>query len=57
MFIPDRKVQTFACGTDLDPELELQGATLSVKMCRVLMDELTYKISGATFWTDSQTTL
>ena len=39
------------------PRLELQAATLSVKMYRVLMDELTYKISGATFWTDSQTTL
>ena len=37
--------------------LELQAATLSVKMYRVLMDELTYKISWATFWTDSQTTL
>ena len=39
------------------PRLELQAATLSVKMNRVLMDELTCKISGATFWTDSQTTL
>ena len=37
--------------------LELQAATLSVKMYRVLMDELTYKIREATFWTDSQTTL
>ena len=37
--------------------LELQAATLSVKMYKVLMDELTYKISWATFWTDSQTTL
>ena len=39
------------------PRLELQAATLSVKMYRVLMEELTYEISGATFWTDSQTTL
>ena len=39
------------------PRLELQAATLSVKMYRVLMDELTYEISGATFWSDSQTTL
>ncbi|XP_068756313.1 uncharacterized protein [Montipora capricornis] len=39
------------------PALELQAATLSVKMYRVLMAELTYKISGTTFWTDSQTTL
>ena len=39
------------------PRLERQAATLSVKINRLLMDELTYKISGATFWTDSQTTL
>ena len=39
------------------PRLELQAATLSVKMYRVLVDELTYKISKATFWSDSQTTL
>ena len=39
------------------PRLERQAATLSVKMHRVLMDELTYKISGATVWKDSQTTL
>ena len=38
------------------PRLELQAATLSVKMYRVLMAELTYKISSTTFWTDSQTT-
>ena len=37
------------------PRLELQAAALSVKMYRVLMDELTYKISEATFRTDSQT--
>ena len=35
------------------PRLEMQAATLSVKMYRVLMDELTYKIGGGTFWTDS----
>ncbi|XP_068724225.1 uncharacterized protein [Montipora capricornis] len=39
------------------PRLELQAATLSLKMYRVLIDELTYKISGATFWADSHTTL
>ena len=39
------------------PRLELQAATLSVKIYRVLMDELTYEISKATFWSDSQTTL
>ena len=37
--------------------LELQAATLSVKIYRVLMDELTYEISKATFWSDSQTVL
>ena len=31
------------------PRLELQAAIMSVKMYRVLMDELTYKISGAAF--------
>ena len=39
------------------PRLELQAATLSVKMYRVLVDELAYKINKATFWSDSQTTL
>ena len=39
------------------PRLELQAATLSVKMYRVLIDELTYEISKVTFWSDSQTTL
>ena len=39
------------------PRLELQAATLSVKMYRVPLDELTYKISKATFSSDSQTTL
>ena len=39
------------------PRLELQAATLSVKIYRVLMDELTYEISKDTFWSDSQTTL
>ena len=36
------------------PRLELQAATLSVKMYRVLVDELAYKINEATFWSDSQ---
>ena len=39
------------------PRLELQAETLSVKMYRVLVDELVYKINKATFWSDSQTTL
>ncbi|XP_067034701.1 uncharacterized protein [Acropora muricata] len=39
------------------PRLELQAATLSVKISRVLLDELTYEISKITFWSDSQTTL
>ena len=39
------------------PRLELQAVTMSVKMYRVLVDELTYKISKATFWSDSQTKL
>ena len=39
------------------PRLELQTVTLSVKMYRVLVDELTYKISKATFFSDSQTKL
>ena len=39
------------------PRLELQAVTLSVKMYRVLVDELSYKISKDTFWSDSQTTL
>ena len=36
------------------PRLELQAATMSVKMYRVLVDELAYKINKATFWSDSQ---
>ena len=39
------------------PTLELQAATLSVRIYRMLMDELTYEISKVTFWSDSQTTL
>lgn len=39
------------------PRRELQAVTLPVKMCRVLVDELTYKISKATFWSVSQTRL
>ena len=39
------------------PRLELQAVTMSVKMYRLLVDELTYKISKATFWSDSQTKL
>ena len=39
------------------PRLELQTVTLSVKMYRVLVNELTYKISKATFLSDSQTKL
>ena len=39
------------------PRLELQTVALSVKMYRVLVDELTYKISKATFFSDSQTKL
>ena len=39
------------------PRLEQQAATLSVKMYRVLVDELTCKINKATFWSDSQRTL
>ena len=39
------------------PRLELQTVTLFVKMYRVLVDELTYKISKATFFSDSQTKL
>ena len=39
------------------PRLELQAATLSVKMYRVLVHEMTYKISNTTVWLDSQTTL
>ena len=39
------------------PRLELQAATLSVKIYRMLMDELTYEISKVTFWSDSQTTV
>ena len=47
----------YACGTVSTPRLELQAVTLSVKMYRVLVDELTYKISKATYWSDSQTSL
>lgn len=39
------------------PRRELQAVTFSVEMYRVLVDELTYKISKATFWSDSQTRL
>ena len=39
------------------PRLELQAATLSVKISRVLLDVLMYQISKITFWSDSQTTL
>ena len=39
------------------PRFKLQAATLCVKICRVLMDELTDQISNVTFWADSQTTL
>ena len=39
------------------PRLELQAATLSVKIYRVLMHELTYEISKVTFWSNSQTTM
>ena len=38
-------------------QLDLQAATLSVKIYLVLLDELTYEISKITFWSDSQTTL
>jgi hypothetical protein len=39
------------------PRLELQAATLSVKMYKVIKEELTYSIAQTYFWTDSQTTL
>ena len=39
------------------PRLELQAATLSMKIYRVLLDELTYEISKITFCCDSPTTL
>ena len=39
------------------PRREFQAVTLSVEMYRVLVDELTYKISKATLWSDSQTRL
>lgn len=39
------------------PRLELQATTLSVKIHRVLLDELTYKIRKEKIWSDSQTTL
>jgi hypothetical protein len=37
--------------------LELQAATLSVKVYKVIKEELTYSIAQTFFWTDSQTTL
>ena len=39
------------------PRLELQAATLSVRIFQVCREELTYKIDRVVFWTDSQTTL
>ena len=39
------------------PRLELQAATLSVKVYKVIKKELTYSIAQTFFWTDSQTTL
>ena len=57
MFFPCWKGEEFTSDTNFDSRLELQAATLFEKMYRVLEDELTYKISKATFWSDSQTTL
>ena len=45
MFFSRWKVEEFASETNFDSRVELQAATLSVKMYRVLVDELTYKIS------------
>ena len=39
------------------PRLELQAATLSVRIYKMLMNELTLNIDRAVFWTDSQTVL
>ena len=39
------------------PRLELQAATLSVKIYQMLMNELMYEISKVRFWSNSQTTL
>ena len=39
------------------PRLELQAATLSVRIYRMLMNELTLNIDRTVFWTDSQTVL
>ena len=57
MFFSRWKVEEFASETNFDSRVELQAATLSVKMYRVLVDELTYKISKAKFWSDSQTAM
>lgn len=39
------------------PRLELQAATLSVRMYKVLMNELTLTLNDVLFWTDSQVVL
>ena len=39
------------------PRLKEQATTLSVKIYRVLIGELSYEIRQGTFWSDSQTTL
>ena len=55
MFVSGWKVKEFT--SEADFHSYLQAATLSVKIYRVLMDELAYEISKITFWSDSQTTL
>ena len=55
MFVSGWKVKEFT--SEADFHSYLQTATLSVKIYRVLMDELTYEISKITFWSDSQMTL
>ncbi|XP_064619512.1 uncharacterized protein LOC135482958 [Lineus longissimus] len=43
--------------TTLIPRLELQAAVLSANISSCLQEELTYKLSAVTYWSDSQTTL
>ena len=55
MLLPDWQVK--GVRTITIPRLELQAATLSVRIFQVCREELTYKIDRVVFWTDSQTTL
>ena len=39
------------------PRLELSAAVISVRLCKVIKEELDIKIDDTTFWTDSMSVL